>query len=162
MRAKAELAVELANGIKIDPTMPPLSQGSSNSTMVRELQRLLNENGATPQLSVDGGFGPLTATALNQFKIKHGLPANGIADEATWKALRNENKGITTVEDEELKTIYNRVEQVPEWARPTIQLLIDNKILQGVNSAGDLALNDDLIRTMVLLDRVGQFNSLKK
>jgi peptidoglycan hydrolase-like protein with peptidoglycan-binding domain len=158
MRDKIALALVLANAGTVGD--PQLSRGSSNSVAVRELQRLLNENGANPQLAVDGGFGPLTETAVRQFQILVALPSNGIVDQATWDALRNDKKGITDVEEEEMRTIYNRVEQVPAWARPTIARLVNANIMKGINSAGDLNLNDDLIRLMVLNERLGVMDHL--
>ena len=54
------------------------------------------------------------------------------------------------------KTTYDTVEEVPDWARPTIQKLIDKTALQG---AGDgLGLTYDLTRNLVINDRMGLYD----
>ena len=52
---------------------------------VRSLQYLLDAHGA--KLTVDGAFGPLTKAAVLAFQRAHGLPANGVVEAATWRAL---------------------------------------------------------------------------
>lgn len=48
---------------------------------------------------------------------------------------------------------YNKVEELPDWAVPTVQKLVDNGILQG-NGEG-LDLSHDMVRMLVILDRAG-------
>ena len=67
---------------------PVLRQGPNSvwpKVTVRSLQYLLNARGA--RLAVDGAFGPLTKSALITFQRAHHLPANGVADAATWRAV---------------------------------------------------------------------------
>lgn len=164
MRDKVLLAVQLANqaGYTMGAVKPPepttatISSGSTNSVAVREIQDLINQHGYTPKLTVDGGFGPLTKAGVEWFQKTFNLPVTGSVDAATWAKLRQKPGTITIDIKEEgtLVTIYNKVEQVPEWARPTIKKLVDAKILNGVNAAGDLNLNDDLIRMIVLNERI--------
>ena len=52
--------------------------------------------------------------------------------------------------------VYNKVSEVPSYARPTIQKLIDKKYLEG-DTKGNLNLDDDMIRIFVILDRAGMF-----
>lgn len=52
--------------------------------------------------------------------------------------------------------IYHRVEDVPEFARPTVAKLVDRGLLLGID-AGDLGLSEELIRTLTILDRAGAF-----
>ncbi|MDP2377800.1 peptidoglycan-binding domain-containing protein [Reyranella sp.] len=52
---------------------------------VKALQRALNAAGAA--LDPDGDFGRLTFEALRAWQAAHGLPASGIADAATRRAL---------------------------------------------------------------------------
>ena len=48
--------------------------------------------------------------------------------------------------------VYNYIdENMPEWARPTIQKLVDKGILKG-NENG-LNLTEDLMRILVIYDR---------
>ena len=77
-----------ADGVVGPQTWPVLiittSQGSSGSAVVA-LQRQLNAHGAS--LTVDGSFGPLTASAVRSFQSSHGLGVDGIAGPQTWQAL---------------------------------------------------------------------------
>lgn len=53
--------------------------------------------------------------------------------------------------------IYNYIDDnMPDWARPTIQKLVDKGLLNG-NDEG-LNLNDDLIRMLVINDRAGIYD----
>ena len=51
---------------------------------------------------------------------------------------------------------YNTVEECPDWARETVQKLIDKGYLGG-NGQG-LDLSHDMVRVLVILDRAGAFN----
>lgn len=54
--------------------------------------------------------------------------------------------------------IYNHVdESMPEYAKPTIQKLVNKGYLKGDNS-GRLNLTEDMIRILVILDRSGAFD----
>lgn len=49
--------------------------------------------------------------------------------------------------------VYNYVdENMPEWARPTIQKLVDDGVLVG-NEKGELGLTDEMLRMIVILSR---------
>jgi len=53
--------------------------------------------------------------------------------------------------------IYNYVDaNMPEYARQTIQKLMDKGYLRG-NEKGELGLDDNLLRVLVMLDRAGAF-----
>lgn len=65
-------------------TWPVVEEGGSGEN-VRTVQYLLNQNGAT--LTVDGDFGPLTKTAVEQFQGPHGLVSDGKVATDTWSAL---------------------------------------------------------------------------
>ena len=69
---------------KPTPLEPVLRQGTTGEP-VRELQTRLNAHGA--HLSVDGVFGPVTATAVRDFQKAHGLAVDGVVGPATWKDL---------------------------------------------------------------------------
>ena len=56
----------------------------------------------------------------------------------------------------EQKTIYDTIEQVPDWAKPTIQNLIDKGVLQGEGDG--LGLTYDLTRVLVINDRSGIYD----
>ena len=50
--------------------------------------------------------------------------------------------------------MYQKLENVPEWARPTVQKLVDRKALLG-DENGNLSLSRDMVRILVVLDRAG-------
>ena len=60
----------------------------SDGELVESLQRTLNARlEPSPDLGVDGDFGPMTEAAVIAFQSAHNLPTNGKVDAATWKAL---------------------------------------------------------------------------
>ncbi|MDP1562851.1 MAG: serine hydrolase [Pirellulaceae bacterium] len=69
------------------PVTGPLAIGAT-SQLVETLQRTLNARLLpTPNLTVDGDFGPATQNAVKSFQEANGLPASGVVDVATWKNL---------------------------------------------------------------------------
>ena len=56
----------------------------------------------------------------------------------------------------EQKTTYNTIEEVPDWAKPTIQKLMDKGVLQGEGDG--LGLSYDLTRILVINDRSGLYD----
>lgn len=64
-----------------------LSLGASGS-LVETLQRTLNARLVpSPQLSIDGDFGPNTQAAVIRFQRSHKLEASGVVSQTTWDAL---------------------------------------------------------------------------
>lgn len=56
------------------------------------------------------------------------------------------------------KMIYNYVDtNLPDWARPTIQKMMDKGLLQG-DENGCLGLTDELLRVFVTNDRAGIYD----
>lgn len=67
-----------------------------------------------------------------------------------YEELKNEIQALKPV-------VYNYMDQnMPVWARPTIQMLMDKGYLEGDD--GKLGLTMDMIRMFVILDRAGVFN----
>ena len=58
------------------------------------------------------------------------------------------------VEEEEEMPRYNTLGEVPEWGKATIEKLINLEVLKG-DENGNLNLSFDLLRTLVILDRLG-------
>lgn len=56
-----------------------------------------------------------------------------------------------------LPQVYHYTASVPEWARATVQKLLNKGFLQGA-SAADLNLSEDALRILVINDRVGLYN----
>ncbi len=57
--------------------------------------------------------------------------------------------------------VYHTVEEVPVWARDTVQMLCDRGALQG-DEKGKLNLSEDMVRILVILDRAGSFAAAVK
>ena len=55
-----------------------------------------------------------------------------------------------------LPDIYETIEEVPEWGRPTVQKLMGKNLLQG--EGDDLGLTYDLLRVLVINDRAGLYD----
>lgn len=67
------------------------------------------------------------------------------------------NTLISRIEKLEKPTIYNYIDDnMPAWARPTIQKLVNKGFLQGDENG--LALTDDLLRILVINDRAGIYD----
>lgn len=90
---------------------------------------------------------------------------NALKEEIT--NLRNEIKNLTVslnktadrITKLENPMIYNYIDKnMPEWARSTVQKLTDNNVLAG-NGEGELGLTDEMLRILVVLDRVGAFDN---
>lgn len=69
-----------------------LKRGSSGSS-VKELQNLLNQNGA--KLDVDGVFGPKTEAAVKSYQQSNALTVDGMVGGQTMGALTSANKKTT-------------------------------------------------------------------
>ena len=52
--------------------------------------------------------------------------------------------------------VFNTVEEVPEWGRPTVQKLMDKGIIEGTGKG--LGLSFDFLRMLVVNDRVGLYD----
>ena len=57
------------------------------------------------------------------------------------------------------KMIYNYIDNnMPDWARPTIQKLVDKKLLVG-NEKGELGLTEEMLKLYVVNDRAGLYDA---
>jgi hypothetical protein len=63
---------------------PTLKRGSKGDLVIWAQERLA---GSGQALTVDGGYGPGTETAVRNFQTGQGLPVTGVIDAATWPAL---------------------------------------------------------------------------
>lgn len=64
---------------------------------------------------------------------------------------------VSTKEDDEVaEKKYNYTLEVPEWARPTVQKLLDKKYLTG-NDKGELELTYNMLKLLVINDRAGLY-----
>ena len=80
--------------------------------------------------------------------------------DADWEVNNLEEIASLMAEVEKIKgrtKVYKDAQAVPEYARATLQKLLDKKILAG-REGGDLDLSEDMLRMMVILDRSGVFD----
>ena len=54
------------------------------------------------------------------------------------------------------KTVYDTAESVPKWGRGTVDKLLSGDLLRGTD--GKLALSEETLRVLVVLDRAGAFD----
>ncbi|RII09693.1 N-acetylmuramoyl-L-alanine amidase A [Streptomyces sp. YIM 130001] len=66
-----------------------VSKGSSGDAVTRLQRALTAALGST--VGIDGTFGAKTDTALRSYQKSHGLTVDGVAGDATWKALQAGN-----------------------------------------------------------------------
>lgn len=67
---------------------PPDSFISQPIRSLQTMLRILAEDDPSHKSIVpDGIYGPETMAAVSIFQRKHGLPATGVADQATWEAI---------------------------------------------------------------------------
>ena len=63
---------------------------------------------------------------------------------------------LIKVEEDEEMVRYQKLEEVPSWARPTVEKLIAKKVIAGGSSGLDLS--DDMLRVLVWNDRAGLYD----
>jgi outer membrane protein OmpA-like peptidoglycan-associated protein len=71
----------------IAPAAHPVISAGSSGAAVEDLQRRLNQAGATQPLAVDGLFGQGTQRAVISFQQSQGLAPDGIVGPKTWAAF---------------------------------------------------------------------------
>lgn len=98
---------------------------------------------------------------LRQLMAQYGIPAENVVRhyDVTGKLCPAPFVGSGQANWEAFKgglQMYNKLEQVPDWARDSIRKLTERGALQG-DGSGNLNLSEDLTRTLVILDRLGLF-----
>lgn len=95
-------------------------------------------------------YGIPASNVVRHYDVTHKLcPAPFVYDAEQWE----EFKAALEVDDE-VKT-YKTINDVPEWARPTIQKLIDENSLAG-DGKGNINVTDDFCKVMTVLHRRGK------
>ena len=100
-----------------------------------------------------------TAQAIAQ-GIVQGFGLNTESGDLTMQQYEELNQRINELESrlKNAETQYNYIdENMPEWARPTIQKLVEKGFLQG-NANGELGLSVDMMRIFVVNDRAGLYD----
>lgn len=79
-----------------------------------------------------------------------------LKDLQNGKKLDNNTKMKWEEEKGEDENMYNKIEEVPSYARETIEKLINKKLING-DDKGNLGLNDSVIKVLVINDRAGLY-----
>ena len=66
-------------------------------------------------------------------------------------------KKLSEEKKEGIEMLYNKIEDVPKWAKPTIKKLIDKGAFVG-NKKGELMLTYDMLRIYVSHDNIGVYD----
>lgn len=69
----------------------------------------------------------------------------------------DELKAVVSELKNSRERVYRYTAELPEWAMPAVQKMLDNGIYSG-NAEDDLNLPETLMRTLVILDRIGCIN----
>ena len=77
-------------------------------------------------------------------------------EKKAFDALKKEVASLKK-EVDGVKVKYNAADKCPEYSQPTVEKLIGKGHLKG-NKSGDLMLTEQMIRTLVILDRAGIFD----
>lgn len=105
---------------RFDEDEQPASQVltvGAHGRLVESLQRTLNARmDPSPNLAVDGDFGPATRGAVERFQREQSIPDDGVVNRATWEALGTLIEKDDPVPDPE---VVNS-EAVPKRSRPTL------------------------------------------
>lgn len=98
-------------------------------------------------------YGIGAENVIRHYDVTHKTcPAPFVVDEQKWIEFKN------NLQNEEIKMIYNYIDNnMPEWARPTIQKLVDKGFLNG-NENGELGLDDVMLKIFVVNDRAGLYD----
>lgn len=102
------------------------------------------------------------ANLVRQLMKKYNVPAENVIRhyDVTGKNCPAPFVGAGSEDWEKFKEViamkkYNTIEEMPEWAKPTIQKLVDRGILNGTGEG--LNLSHEAVRLLVVLDRAGVF-----
>lgn len=100
----------------------------------------------------------VSGTGFEEFKETVKAILNGTAVESedlTMTQYEELNERVSALEG---KMIYNYVDSnMPTWAVPTVQKMMDKGILCG-NENGELGLTDEMLRIFVMNDRAGLYD----
>lgn len=83
------------------------------------------------------------------------LPEPDSIEISRYINTKGENKNMS--EENKNSKIYKTLEDVPNWGKPTIEKLINKNALKG-DENGDLNISNDLLRILVIHDRLGVYN----
>lgn len=101
---------------------------------------------------------PYWGSTTAKLKEQYGTPDNFKKTWSDYDMSKDDIKAIVKeVLAEEKEKIYNWTLEVPEWARPTVQKLLDKEYLKG-NEKGELQLTYNMLRILEIINRAGLLN----
>ncbi len=77
-------------------------------------------------------------------------PEPFVRNQMQWLDFKNK---LSEEKKEGIEMFYNKIENVPKWAKPTIQKMVHLGALQG-NEKGELMLTEAMLRIFVAIDRM--------
>lgn len=112
-------------------------------------------NAATLAREIMQRYGIDTEHVLRHYDVTgKRCPMPWVDDPAQWTAfLATLTPEHPNEEEEEPMTRYNKIDDVPAWARSDAQRLIDRGALRG-NERGELDLSPDMLRTLIVCQRM--------
>lgn len=66
-------------------------------------------------------------------------------------------KEKTTNNEEATEMIYKTLNDISAWGKPTVEKLVNKKAIQG-DENGNLNISNDLLRILVIHDRLGLYD----
>ena len=138
----------------------PILQLGSRGPSVKELQNLLNKQGAEPPLNPDSAFGTKTKTAVIDFQTDNWLVADGIAGKCTWNALRGFEEYVLL---DEPAMLVPQPTTTTCWAASTSMLKNQSIVARGpfdLASDGGLV-NDSELTTPVNTAKFAAYHHLR-
>lgn len=127
-------------------TLSPITPGNSDSIAPAGFYEIMYSNSACVYVEV--------AFHDNAEEAQWIIDNTEEIAEAIVKGICN-YYGVQFVEKESPEVRYNTINDVPEYAKPTIQKLMDCGALKG-HTNGELDLSEDMVRMFVILDRMGK------
>lgn len=158
-RVEGSVALDFSEMVEILKVSTDTLRPGDSGDKVRCLQVMLRGTGYYSG-PFDGDYGANTTAAVTAFQAANNLEPDGKCGPLTQDKLRSGVFVVTTT-DKEVENVeknaYKHIDDVPEYARPTIAKLVDRGLLLGVDT-DDLGLTDDMIRMLVINDRAGLYD----
>ena len=109
-------------------------------------------------IGIEGTSGNSTGVHLHLEIRKYPYGPNNYINVAKYLGIENKKGNVKFLkkEDENMPR-YNKLEEIPEWGKATVEKLMNLELLKG-NENGDLDLSHDMLRMFVINDRAGLYD----
>lgn len=155
IRVEGSIALDFSELVDVAAKSPDALRPGDKGEDVRQLQGVLRLAGYYSG-GLDGSYGPQTTQAVTDFQEANGLEPDGKCGPKTQAVLVGFDFEIKEVREMPEKR-YQRIDEMPEWARPTIAKLVERKLIVG-DGDGNLNLSGDMIRMFVSHDKAGLYD----